>query len=139
MEFTWAEKDQKLHQQVKSFNTPEESKQSREESKTVNQAILNCPNAQNAQTGLVNGLYVFDDFISEEESKYIIAALDDANWQKQQNRRVQQYGYEFKYGSKTRIDINDKLGELPDFLTFLQPRLTKILSGFQLNNKQEVE
>ncbi len=41
-------------------------------------------------------------------------------WQKLLNRRVQHYGYEFKYGTNN-VDLEKSIGTMPEFLTFLEP------------------
>ena len=85
--------------------------------------IVDFPEAQVAKTGSLPGLYVFDDFITEEESQSIITALDKGKWEKLLNRRVQHFGYEFKYGANN-VDIDQNMGTMPDFLAFVQPRIT---------------
>ena len=67
------------------------------------QEIVDFPDASIAKTGSLPGLYVFDDFISEAESAEIIKTLDSGKWEKLLNRRVQHFGYEFKYGTN---DVN---------------------------------
>ena len=52
------------------------------------QEIVDFPDAQIAKTGSLPGLYVFDEFITEEESQQIIGALDAGKWEKMLNRRV---------------------------------------------------
>ena len=52
------------------------------------QEIVDFPDAQIAKTGSLPGLYVFDEFITEEESQRIIGALDAGKWEKMLNRRV---------------------------------------------------
>jgi hypothetical protein len=66
----------------------------------------------------IKGLYVIDDFITEEEEDKLIKIIDDQKWNKLSNRRVQHYGYEFIYGSNN-INKNNKVGELPEFLDFV--------------------
>jgi alkylated DNA repair protein alkB family protein 8 len=60
------------------------------------------------------GLYLIDDFITEEEEKKLIEEIDKQEWNKLSNRRVQHYGYEFLYGANN-INKNKKIGELPSF------------------------
>ena len=52
------------------------------------QEIVDFPDSQVAKTGQLPGLYVFDEFITEEESQAIVAALDAGKWEKLLNRRV---------------------------------------------------
>lgn len=62
-------------------------------------SIVDFPDAKVAYTGAIPGLYIFDDLVSEQESQELIAALDSNKWSKLLNRRVQHYGFEFKYGA----------------------------------------
>ena len=62
----------------------------------------------------VPGLYLIDDFITPEEEKILIKNIDDHEWTKLSNRRVQHYGYEFIYGANN-VNKNNKIGELPEF------------------------
>ena len=52
------------------------------------QEVVDFPDATVAKTGSLPGLYVFDDFVSEEESAEIVKALDSGKWEKLLNRRV---------------------------------------------------
>jgi len=58
-----------------------------------------------AKTGIIPGLYVWDDFITEEEEKEMLKSIDAGKWTKLLNRRVQHFGYEFKYGTNN-VDTN---------------------------------
>jgi alkylated DNA repair protein alkB family protein 8 len=51
--------------------------------------------------GRVPGLILDHDFISPEQEAEIVAALDLQEWTKLTNRRVQHYGYEFRYGANS--------------------------------------
>lgn len=62
----------------------------------------------------IPGLYVIDDFLTEEEETKMINDIDANEWKKLSNRRVQHYGYEFIYGANN-INKNNKIGELPSF------------------------
>lgn len=86
---------------------------------------------------MIPGLYVYDDFISEEEEKELVKQIDAHEWNKLLNRRVQHYGYEFIYGMNS-VDKNKKMGDMPDFCNFLLPRFEKILRGFGFNKHNEV-
>ena len=58
-----------------------------------------------AKTGSIPGLYVWDDFITEDEEKEMLKTIDQGKWTKLLNRRVQHFGYEFKYGTNN-VDTN---------------------------------
>lgn len=66
----------------------------------------------------VPGLYIFEDFISENEEKELIETIDKNKWDKLTNRRVQHYGYEFIYGANI-VNKHKKIGEMPDFCAVL--------------------
>jgi len=83
-----------------------------ESDKVEQNKLCNFPNAQYKVE--IPGLYVFDDFISENEEKELIKILDNNSWEKLTNRRVQHYGYEFIYGANV-INKQKKIGDLPEF------------------------
>jgi len=58
------------------------------------------------------GLIIIENFITEEEEKSIVERLDNEEWIKDLSRRVQHYGYEFDYTTRS-IDPTRRLGELP--------------------------
>ena len=59
------------------------------------QQITRLVDAQTTTEG-VPGLGLLTDFVSEEEEKEIIKALDSRKWSKLANRQVQHYGFEFQ-------------------------------------------
>ena len=73
-----------------------------------------------AKTGSIPGLFVIDDFISEKEEKEMLTLIDKEKWVKLLNRRVQHYGYEFKYGTNN-VDTKKQIGELPSFCEPIVP------------------
>ena len=70
----------------------------------------------------IPGLLVYHDFVSEEEERQLISAIDSKDWVRLKKRRVQHYGYEFVYG-KNNVNSDNKLEELP---TWLQPSLSRM-------------
>ena len=66
---------------------------------------IEIADAEIAKTGSIPGLYVIDNFISEQEEKDMLTSIDSNKWVKLLNRRVQHYGYEFKYGTNN-VDTN---------------------------------
>ena len=95
--------------------------------------VCNFPNAE--YNVKINGLYIFEDFISEEEEKDLINNLDKNKWEKLTNRKVQHYGYEFIYGPNI-INKENKIGGMPEFCSEIMKRnyLIKIIfffSGFE--------
>ena len=53
--------------------------------------------------------------MTEAESQEIISTLDASKWSKLLNRRVQHYGYEFKYGTND-VNADEQMGKMPQFL-----------------------
>lgn len=84
-----------------------------------------------ATTGRIPGLYILDNFISEAEEDAIVKALDQRDWIKMLQRRVQHFGYEFVYGANN-VDKTKKISDMPDFLQFLLPRVNEYLKNFAL-------
>lgn len=78
----------------------------------------NFPIASFYEEGVLPGIHLINDFITEEEEKVLLENIDKEQWNKLNNRRVQHYGYEFIYGAN-KINKNNKIGELPDFCNFL--------------------
>ena len=63
-------------------------------------------------------------FVSIEEEKALIDAIDRQYWSQELRRRVQHYGYRYDY--KERKAIGDvKIGDLPDWVSFLCDRLVE--------------
>lgn len=93
---------------------------------------IEVPLAKNAETGDINGLFVFDDFITLEEEQTLMKEIDKNEWTKMLMRRVQHYGFEFKYGSND-VDKDAQMGKLPSFCDFLIPKFEKILKAFKTN------
>ena len=95
-------------------------------------SIVDFPDAKPAFTGAIPGLYIVNDFITEQESKELMTALDSQKWNKLLNRRVQHYGFEFKYGTNN-VNAEEQMGQMPPFFDFLGPKLEQQLSNFKLD------
>jgi len=63
---------------------------------------------------MIPGLFIFDDFVTEEEGQALVKSLDEGTWEKLLNRRVQHFGYEFKYGTNN-VDPNQAIGSFPGY------------------------
>lgn len=75
------------------------------------------------ECGPVPGLEYVQDFITLEEERRLIEAIDQCEWDTGSlRRRVQQYGWRYNYKNR-RIDIGDRLGPLPDWAEVLALRL----------------
>lgn len=78
-----------------------------------------------APASRIRGLRLLPGFITEEEERRLLAAIDDQAWSTQLKRRVQHYGYRYDY--KARAVFEDSyLGALPDWMGFLLDRLNEI-------------
>lgn len=62
------------------------------------------------------------DFVGIEEEKALIAAIDRQRWSNDLRRRVQHYGYRYDYKER-KATGDDKIGELPEWVSFLCDRL----------------
>ena len=94
--------------------------------KSVN---IEVPISEIASSGSIPGLYIYDNFISEEEEKELIKGIDAGKWVKLLNRRVQHFGYEFKYGTNN-VDTQEQIGDFPDYCKPMMPGFEKVLRGF---------
>ncbi|KAF5735144.1 alkylated DNA repair protein alkB 8 [Tripterygium wilfordii] len=70
----------------------------------------------------IPGLYLLHDFVSVEEEKELLAAVDDRRWINLSKRRVQHYGYEFCYETRN-VNTKQYLGELPSFVSPILERI----------------
>lgn len=88
----------------------------------------------------IAGLYIVDDFVSEEESQSIKTWLDSKDWIKLMNRRVQHYGYEFVYGANN-VNKNEKIREMPhledEAMNNLNNHINDVLKGFYIQENNE--
>ncbi|MCY4356737.1 MAG: alpha-ketoglutarate-dependent dioxygenase AlkB [Gammaproteobacteria bacterium] len=62
------------------------------------------------------------NFITEEEEGNLIEAINQQNWDSSLQRRVQHYGYRYDYKMR-KTTTDEKIGELPDWVSFLCDRL----------------
>ena len=76
--------------------------------------------------------------MTEEESRELIRQMDQLKWNKMLNRRVQHYGFEFKYGTNN-VNADDQMGTFPEFFDFLKPRFERILSTLTLDEADFVQ
>jgi len=74
--------------------------------------------------GLVNGLQIKFDFISEDEEKLLLKNIDNNQWLLNLKRKVQHYGYKYDYKTRS-LDNLSYIGSLPDWMDFLIYRLNE--------------
>ncbi|RIA87669.1 hypothetical protein C1645_666823, partial [Glomus cerebriforme] len=77
----------------------------------------------------IDGLFIIEDFISEQEEFELINSIDLSEWSgngippnPEMRRRTQHYGYEFSYRYRKVVQ---NLGALPNFLDFLIKRFVE--------------
>jgi len=75
------------------------------------------------QPDLPSSLRYLPDFISGEETDYLVHKIDAQSWRNDLQRRVQHYGYRYDYKAR-QARKEDYLGPLPPFLQVLAERLT---------------
>nr|AKM76733.1 RNA-binding (RRM/RBD/RNP motifs) family protein [Melianthus villosus] len=73
----------------------------------------------------IDGLYLWHDFVSAEEERELLAAIDDRPWTCLAKRRVQHYGYEFCYQTRN-VDTRKHLGGLPPFMSAILKRISSL-------------
>jgi hypothetical protein len=61
------------------------------------------PNCSSAYIDPIPGLYLYEEILSREEEAALLARVDAGEWERLNNRRVQHFGYRFKYG-RNQID-----------------------------------
>ncbi|KAK9144098.1 hypothetical protein Sjap_004001 [Stephania japonica] len=76
----------------------------------------------------IPGLYLIRDFVTDDEEKELLAAVDSRPWNGLSKRRVQHYGYEFLYEIRN-VDTKRHLGELPSFVSPILERISSFSSG----------
>lgn len=68
----------------------------------------------------VAGLSVQLDFVSEDEERALLAAIDDEPWSLALQRRTQHYGFKYDYRTRT---LPERLGALPAWSDAVVARL----------------
>nr|GMD29061.1 alkylated DNA repair protein alkB homolog 8 [Ipomoea batatas] len=71
----------------------------------------------------IPGLYLIHDFITAKEEEELLVAVDSKPWQNLAKRRVQHYGFEFRYDIRN-VNTSQFLGELPQFVSPILERLS---------------
>lgn len=70
----------------------------------------------------ISGLSLIPNFITGNEERQLIVAIDQQPWITELKRRVQHYGYRYDYKARN-VTPDLKLGDIPDWLTGLCHRL----------------
>ena len=75
------------------------------------------------RTALVPGLTYVPEFVSVDEEHQLMQIIDQSTWDTGSlRRRVQQYGWRYDYKDR-RVDMNNRLGPLPEWAEDLALRL----------------
>ena len=67
--------------------------------------IPNCSSVYKENT--LPGLFLYEEIMTKAEEVELLKRIDEGNWEKLNNRRVQHYGYKFKYG-RNQVDKDEK-------------------------------
>jgi alkylated DNA repair dioxygenase AlkB len=78
------------------------------------------------QFDLIKGLYYAEDVLTPKEESDLIELINEQDWMADLSRRVQHYGYKYNY-IKRRIDIDDKIEDLPVWTNKLQEKIFELL------------
>lgn len=70
----------------------------------------------------IPGLTLIPDFVCAEQEAQLLAAVDAAPWLRLSKRRVQHYGFEFKY-SQRGVDLQQRVGQIPSWAAGLAARM----------------
>jgi len=85
------------------------------------EAVLSVPTGQ-MDALRAGGADYQSGFISAQEEKALIDAIDQQYWDNDLRRRVQHYGYRYDYKER-KATGEGRIGELPDWVSFLCDRL----------------
>jgi len=88
---------------------------------TVDLSKLEANARSNTQ---IPGLWYEQDLITEQEEQELLAACNSSPWSNTLKRKVQHYGYIYNYTSR-KIDLKDKIGELPKWCDVVLKKLAE--------------
>ncbi|KAK7367118.1 hypothetical protein VNO80_09127 [Phaseolus coccineus] len=100
---------------------------------TQDQASDLVPVSITASEVSIPGLYLMHDFISAKEEEELLQAVDCRPWNSLAKRRVQHYGYEFRYDTRN-VNTRHCLGELPSFVSPILERISSCPSFKTIKN-----
>ncbi|WCJ28991.1 hypothetical protein M5689_010657 [Euphorbia peplus] len=89
-----------------------------------NQVKGSIPVSKMASELNIPGLYLLHEFVTGKEEQELLAAVDELPWKNLSKRRVQHYGYEFRYETRN-VDTEQKLGQLPAFISSVVERISR--------------
>ncbi len=93
----------------------------------------------------VRGLYIIQNFITEQEEEALLEYFDAQTWDTTLKRRVQHYGYRYDYSSK-KIDLTMKAAPLPPCAIAIAERIStlrdekgRLIINLNADNEKEEE
>ncbi len=92
---------------------------------SITSSTLSCTSTT-AQV-VIPGLSIIEGFLSPEEEVALIETIDTLPWEESIGRRVQHYGYAFRYDTRD-VDVHAPLhgGRMPHFCDDIRNRLTAL-------------
>lgn len=85
-------------------------------------AALACPRGQAGAGVSVAGLGYVDGWVTADEERALLAAIDALPWSEELRRRVQHHGYRYAYKGR-KVDAAQQIGPLPPWAEALARRL----------------
>ena len=96
------------------------------------QLLFPLPDQQIAQPQLIppkmllfdaiHGLRYIPDYITEDQHDWLLNQIDEQQWLDDLKRQVQHYGFKYDYKAR-KVDLDMRIGELPDWLERLGKKL----------------
>ena len=90
----------------------------------MNQLDLGFEQPIEPQVTVPPGATYLREYLSSGEADELLHSLDQEEWITDLKRRVQHYGYRYDYKAR-RVNVNDRLGPLPEWCSELAERLGK--------------
>ncbi len=70
----------------------------------------------------IHGLRYIPDYITEDQHDWLLDRIDEQQWLDDLKRQVQHYGFKYDYKAR-KVDLDMRIGELPDWLERLGKKL----------------
>ena len=74
--------------------------------------------------GIISGLQYVENYINEVQHNWLLTRINEQQWLDDLKRRVQHYGFKYDYKAR-RVNLNMRIGELPEWLEKLNQKLHK--------------
>ena len=79
---------------------------------------------QNDEVTAIRGLQYIEDYITEIQHNWLLTEIEKYKWLNDLKRRVQHYGFKYDYRAR-KVDMDMRIGELPEWLNRLSEKLYK--------------